>query len=120
MNHPGIILPCGLLAAFGGTSIKHLYEIAVNCLLSSCIGIMASSCIILPSSFHPPAIILPSAMTGVKKMLWRGHHPGIILPLLWADVVILASSCKLRQSKSKFVFFGVLLLGAVSSSYDLG
>ena len=43
MNHPGVILACGPLAAFGARFVKDLYEITINCPLSFCTGIMASS-----------------------------------------------------------------------------
>ena len=49
------------------------------------------------SSWHHPA----SAVTGVEEISGRGHHPGIILPLQWADTIILASSWQSEFKKSK-------------------
>ena len=49
------------------------------------------------SSWHHPAW----AVTGVEDISGRGHHPGIILPLQWADTIILASSWQSELKKSK-------------------
>ena len=125
INHADILVACGLLCTHGceiGNCCAHnstivLLEkkIILGVAHVSVQKLYICLCFIIFFQQHPA-----SAVAGVGKKSRQGHHPGVILPLQWADAIILASSCQPWDKKSQILDFDVLQLLAAPSSDALG